>query len=141
MAMEITTTMIVDDDHEIREFTCFTCRKRFPLISDLTKHLKTEHTLASIVDAGGSGDGGGKGGGGGGGGELTEDEGDREGGVIGGEEPVTDGSSHVLTSDQIVPFSLYSAEKNCGDPESSTSLSLTPPGQREKKFFCGFVQK
>lgn len=40
--MEITTTMIVQDN-EIKEFTCFTCQKRFPLIGDLTRHLTTEH--------------------------------------------------------------------------------------------------
>jgi len=40
--MEITTTMIVQDN-EIKEFTCFTCQKRFPLISDLTRHLTSEH--------------------------------------------------------------------------------------------------
>jgi hypothetical protein len=51
--MEITTTMLVHDN-EIKEFTCFTCRKRFPLISDLTRHLKTEHTLCVFSELGAS---------------------------------------------------------------------------------------
>lgn len=34
---------MIIEDNEIKEFTCFTCQKRFPLISDLTRHLTTEH--------------------------------------------------------------------------------------------------
>ena len=112
--MEITTTMIVDDD-EIREFTCFTCRKRFPLISDLTKHLKTEHTLATFVDEGG--------GGGGGGGELEEGVSDE-----GKNLPERDGGDGVNTHNEVA-MQVALTELDMMNP--------TTPGQREKKFFCG----
>ena len=106
--------MIVDDD-EIREFTCFTCRKRFPLISDLTKHLKTEHTLASFVD---EGDGGGG----------------EDGGVANVRKSLPDRESD-------------GGEGDDGPNETAMQVALTeldlmtptPPGQREKKFFCGYV--
>ena len=115
MTMEITTTMIVDDDHEIKEFTCFTCRKRFPLISDLTKHLKSEHTLTPI-DGGGEGT------------QNGATDAGVENGVGGGDEGGASSKQIAL----YCPSSSFSSEKKFDLEET-----FTPPGQREKKFFCG----
>ena len=112
--MEITTTMIVDDDHEIREFTCFTCRKRFPLISDLTKHLKSEHTLTPIEGAHG---------------ERTPNGAAADAAVESGAENGV-GGDEGAASKQIALYCPASSKIELDD-------AFTPPGQREKKFFCG----